>query len=90
MRCCWSKDPEGRAENIRSTAKRVQGCSRSMHRTPVAKEMAAVGSSHQVYQWFAGKILGRGSQEYQIDSGPYCLGISGRDEVDCSYCELVR
>jgi hypothetical protein len=49
-----------------------------------------VSSSHQVYQWSAGKILDRGSQEYQIDSGPCCLEISDRDEVDCSYCELVR
>jgi hypothetical protein len=61
-----------------------------MHRTPVAKEMAAGSSWYQVYQWFADKILGRDSQECLIDQVPCCVGISDRDAVDWSYCELVR
>jgi hypothetical protein len=61
-----------------------------MHRRSVANGAVAVSSSHQVYQWFVDKIVGHGSREYLIDQVPCCLGILDRDEVDCSYCELVR
>jgi hypothetical protein len=90
MRCCWSKNPEGWAENSCRTVQRVQGCSRRMHQTPVVKDAVAASSSHQVYQWFVDKIVGHDSREYLIDQVPCCLGILDRDEVDCSCYELVR